>query len=191
MQVESVDSFIDDALQSQSVESAAKLAGIIYGQRPEEVLHSDDLNCELRIHRFQRSNASTRLVRIAGIQMRYPGDTATSVQQQLHTVHERVHNLLEICGQAKVNIVCLQETWRKEKEPWTEFAECAESGPSFQVVSKQAAKHQMVIVSPILERDTESKVIWNTAVVVDENGKFLGKSRKNHIPRVGDFNEVN
>lgn len=46
----------------------------------------------------------------------------------------------------------------------------------------------MVIVSPILERD-EHEVIWNTAVVIDNLGKVIGKHRKNHIPRVGDFNE--
>lgn len=46
----------------------------------------------------------------------------------------------------------------------------------------------MIIISPILERDS-SDVIWNTAVVIGNNGQLLGKSRKNHIPRVGDFNE--
>ncbi|KAK5968512.1 Beta-ureidopropionase [Trichostrongylus colubriformis] len=48
----------------------------------------------------------------------------------------------------------------------------------------------MVIINPILERD-ESKddVIWNAAVVISHTGKVIGKNRKNHIPRVGDFNE--
>ena len=32
-------------------------------------------------------------------------------------------------------------------------------------------------------------MLWNTAVVISERGAYLGKSRKNHIPRVGDFNE--
>jgi beta-ureidopropionase len=32
--------------------------------------------------------------------------------------------------------------------------------------------------------------IHNTAVVIDADGSYLGKHRKNHIPRVGDFNEV-
>ena len=27
-------------------------------------------------------------------------------------------------------------------------------------------------------------------VVIAPSGKVMGKSRKNHIPRVGDFNEV-
>ena len=33
-------------------------------------------------------------------------------------------------------------------------------------------------------------IIANTAVVIDADGQYLGKHRKNHIPRVGDFNEV-
>jgi beta-ureidopropionase len=49
----------------------------------------------------------------------------------------------------------------------------------------------MVIISPILERDpVHGETIWNTAVVVGNNGNVIGKHRKNHIPRVGDFNEA-
>jgi beta-ureidopropionase len=46
----------------------------------------------------------------------------------------------------------------------------------------------MVIINPILERDT-ADVLWNTAVVISNSGQVIGKTRKNHIPRVGDFNE--
>lgn len=54
-----------------------------------------------------------------------------------------------------------------------------------------AKKYNMVIVSPILERDeVHLGTIWNTSVVVSNSGKVMGKTRKNHIPRVGDFNEV-
>lgn len=49
----------------------------------------------------------------------------------------------------------------------------------------------MVVISSILERDeSHGGVLWNTAVVISNTGSVLGKSRKNHIPRVGDFNEV-
>lgn len=49
----------------------------------------------------------------------------------------------------------------------------------------------MVVVSPILERDRDhGGVLWNTAVVISNSGVVMGKTRKNHIPRVGDFNEV-
>jgi beta-ureidopropionase len=48
----------------------------------------------------------------------------------------------------------------------------------------------MVIISPILERDeAHGDTLWNTAVVVSSTGRVMGKTRKNHIPRVGDFNE--
>jgi predicted amidohydrolase len=48
----------------------------------------------------------------------------------------------------------------------------------------------MVILSSILERDENLEdVLWNTTVVVSNCGRVLGKHRKNHIPRIGDFNE--
>ena len=49
----------------------------------------------------------------------------------------------------------------------------------------------MVILCPILERDAvHQDILANTTVVISNSGKIMGKSRKNHIPRVGDFNEV-
>lgn len=78
----------------------------------------------------------------------------------------------------------------REKHPWCEFAESATDGPSTQFLREFAVKYNMVIVSPILERDeAHGDTIWNTAVVINEQGKVIGKHRKNHIPRVGDFNE--
>lgn len=77
----------------------------------------------------------------------------------------------------------------REKE-WCEFAEPVAGGPSTRLVQERAARHNMVVVSPILERDeVHGGVLWNTAVVVGNSGNVIGKHRKNHIPRVGDFNE--
>lgn len=39
-----------------------------------------------------------------------------------------------------------------------------------------------------MERDKDD-LIWNTAVIISHTGTVIGKTRKNHIPRVGDFNE--
>ncbi len=91
-------------------------------------------------------------------------------------------------------LLCLtQKTFSfstREKHPWLEFAEDAENGPSTQFLRTIAKKYNMVIISPILERDSvHADTIWNTAVVIGNNGNYIGKSRKNHIPRVGDFNE--
>jgi len=78
----------------------------------------------------------------------------------------------------------------REKYPWCEFAEDAETGPTTMFLSKLAQEYSMVIISPILERDSsDGDTLWNTCVVINMDGKVLGKHRKNHIPRIGDFNE--
>lgn len=137
-----------------------------------------------------------RIVRIGLIQHGIVKPTTAPFLEQRQAIYQRVTQLLEAAGQAGVNVVCLQEAWTmpfafctREKQ-WCEFAECAASGPSTQLLSGLARKHNMVIVSPILERDEEhGETIWNTAVVIGNNGNVIGKHRKNHIPRVGDFNE--
>lgn len=66
----------------------------------------------------------------------------------------------------------------REKE-WCEFAESAETGESTQLCQRLAKKHNMVIITPILERDeAHGGVIWNTAVVIGNNGNVIGKHRK-------------
>ncbi len=65
----------------------------------------------------------------------------------------------------------------RERE-WSEFAEPI-SGPSVKLCQALALKHGMVIISPILERDVEHGLtIWNTAVVIGNNGNIIGKHRK-------------
>ncbi|CAI7812544.1 unnamed protein product [Closterium sp. NIES-53] len=65
-----------------------------------------------------------------------------------------------------------------------------EAGPTVSLVCELARRHNMVIISHVLERDvTHGDTVWNTAVIVGNKGNIIGKHRKNHIPRVGDFNE--
>lgn len=55
---------------------------------------------------------------------------------------------------------------------------------AFVVCFQRAKKYNMVIVSPILERDeTHGDVLWNTAVIISNRGNVIGITRKNHIPR--------
>jgi len=123
--------------------------------------------------------------------------TTSSIKEQYNTIQEKIRFMIEAAGNMGVNIVCLQECWTmpfafctREKLPWTEFAESAENGTSTLFLCELAKKFNMVIISPILERDeNHSGTIWNTAVIIGNNGNVIGKSRKNHIPRVGDFNE--
>ena len=100
-----------------------------------------------------------RNVIIALVQNKVVLPTDAPILQQVEANHRRVGELIETAGQAGANIVCLQEAWTmpyglctRERLPWTQFAENPESGASVTFLAKLAAKHQMVIVSPILER---------------------------------------
>merc|ERR1712080_105293 len=149
------------------------------------------------IEAMEEETRPARRVIIGLIQNSIVLPTDTGIQEQIAAIHRRVGGIIETAGRAGTNIVCLQEAWTmpfafctREKHPWTQFAESAETGPSTLFLAELAAKYRMVTISPILERDEErGDILWNTAVVIDHTGRVLGKSRKNHIPRVGDFNE--
>ncbi|NXA78251.1 BUP1 ureidopropionase, partial [Thryothorus ludovicianus] len=138
-----------------------------------------------------------RIVRVGLIQNKIPLPTDTAVAVQVAALHRRIEEMVGVAAMCGVNIVCFQEAWTmpfafctREKLPWTEFAESAEDGPTTKFCQELAKKYNMVVVSPILERDElHGGILWNTAVVISNSGALLGKSRKNHIPRVGDFNE--
>ncbi|KAK7146168.1 hypothetical protein R3I93_013800 [Phoxinus phoxinus] len=138
-----------------------------------------------------------RTVRVGLIQNKIVLPTDAPVLEQITALHKRVGEMVEVAAMCGVNIVCFQEAWTmpfafctREREPWTEFAESAEDGLTTRFCIQLAKKYNLVVVSPILERDEiHGGTLWNTAVVVSNNGDVLGKSRKNHIPRVGDFNE--
>ncbi|RMC06004.1 hypothetical protein DUI87_17549 [Hirundo rustica rustica] len=138
-----------------------------------------------------------RIVRVGLIQNKIPLPTDTAVAVQVAALHRRIEEIVGVAAVCGVNIVCFQEAWTmpfafctREKLPWTEFAESAEDGPTTKFCQELAKKYNMVVVSPILERDElHGGILWNTAVVISNSGALLGKSRKNHIPRVGDFNE--
>lgn len=138
-----------------------------------------------------------RVVRIGLIQNSIAAPTTDPIKDQYKAIEAKVEKLIVAAATAGANVICLQEAWTgpffyctREKRPWLEFAEDAKTGASVLFVSRLAKKYGVVIVSPILERDAaHGDTIWNTAVVVSHTGEVIGKHRKNHIPRVGDFNE--
>lgn len=100
----------------------------------------------------------------------------------------------------------------REKLPVCKFAEDIETGPTTSFLKnvdqimmetekknifkshvsnififQVAERYNMVILSPILERDANhGDILWNTAVVISERGHILGVQRKNHIPTNGE-----
>lgn len=203
---ESVESSLKNHLPEGEYEQVRR---ILYGKDckelnlvdAEKIAASNDfeLKAVSMVENVSKEQSRTRnIVRIGLIQNKIHADTSAPIQDQFMAIYSRIEKMIEAAGAAGVNVLCLQEAWTmpfafctREKHPWMEFAECAQTGQSTKLLSELAKKYNMVIVSPILERDhLHGDTIWNTAVVISNEGKYLGKSRKNHIPRVGDFNEA-
>ena len=179
---------------------------ILYGDLPEPLAipaavqaQADAANFDVTAHKFHAAaeqRRKPRVVRIGVIQNRIVESTSAPVEAQFQALLARTTEMIEAAGAMGVNVLGLQEAWTmpfafctREKQPWLEFAEEVD-GPSTQALQVLAKKHNMVIVSPILERDgAHGGTIHNTAVIIGNRGNIVGKHRKNHIPRVGDFNE--
>ncbi|VDK54964.1 unnamed protein product [Anisakis simplex] len=208
---------IDDILKKRLNEDEYNaVSSLIYGNNLRKLDIDEDLikladenNFELKGYIFNAETEqlrSTRKVRIAAIQNAIVERTTEPVEKQRSAIHNRIQLMIEAACKANAQIIALQETWSifskikllfeampfafctRERLPWTEFAEDAESGVTVSFLRQLCKNHGIVIISPILERD-KNGVIWNSAVVISHTGNIIGKTRKNHIPRVGDFNE--
>jgi N-carbamoylputrescine amidase len=83
-------------------------------------------------------------------------------------------------------IVCLQELFTSlyfcDVEDYENF-KLAENipGASTDILSKLAAENNIVIIASLFEKRAQG-IYHNTTVVIDADGKYLGKYRKMHIP---------
>ena len=102
---------------------------------------------------------------------------------------EKHLKLIDQAAKKKVQVLCLQELFYgpyfcAEQNPrWYDLTEPVPDGPTTKLMQKIAAKHRMVIVVPVYEKEMTG-LYYNTAAVIDADGKYLGKYRKNHIPHV-------
>jgi N-carbamoylputrescine amidase len=88
-----------------------------------------------------------------------------------------------------VQILCMQEVFTtpyfcaEQQTRWYEAVEKIPDGPTVKLMQDMAKKYGMVLIVPIYEEEITG-VYYNTAAVIDADGKYLGKYRKNHIPHV-------
>ncbi|MDH5492431.1 MAG: acyltransferase [Myxococcales bacterium] len=118
-------------------------------------------------------------------------DENATVPQVKKAMFEKHLPLIEEAGKKGVQILCLQEIFDgpyfcpSQDAKWCDIAETV-PGPTVETLSKIAAKYQMAMVIPLYER-AMAGVYYNTAAVVDADGTYLGKYRKNHIPQTNGF----
>ena len=100
---------------------------------------------------------------------------------------DKHRKLIEQAAREKVKILCLQELFygpyfcAEQETRWYELTERVPDGPTVSEMQKLARKHKMAIVVPIYEED-QPGVYYNTAAMIDADGRYLGKYRKTHIP---------
>lgn len=197
---------LESLLDKLPEEDRAEAYRILYGKLPDELpipaparTLATEHDFDVALYRFTAAveqRRAPRIVRVGAIQTRIVEPTTAPVEAQYQAICARTEQLVHAAGAMGCNVLGLQEAWTmpfafctREKHPWLEFAEPVD-GPSTRFLSRLARMYDMVIVSPILERDeVHGGTIHNTAVVIGNRGNVIGFHRKNHIPRVGDFNE--
>ena len=97
--------------------------------------------------------------------------------------------LVEDAAKQGVQMLCFQEIFTtpyfcaEQQTRWYEAVEKVPDGPTVKLMQDVAKEHGMVLIVPIYEEEI-SGVYYNTAAVIDADGKYLGKYRKTHIPHV-------
>jgi beta-ureidopropionase len=133
-------------------------------------------------------------VRAGLIQMNLKGDTATSPQEIRERMIEAHLPFIAEAARKGVQVLCFQEVFHQpyfcpsQDVKWYRAAERIPDGPTVKLMQEQAKRHGMVIVVPIYEEEMTG-VYYNTAAVIDADGRYLGRYRKTHIPQVAGFYE--
>jgi beta-ureidopropionase len=139
-------------------------------------------------HLWYRSPMS-RIVRGGLIQVKADVSLEGSTDDVKKRMIDKHMPLIEDAGRKGVQVLCLQELFygpyfcAEQKTRWYELTEQIPDGPTTRMFQDIAKRLGMVIVLPIYEEEI-SGVYYNTAAVIDADGKYLGKYRKHHIPQV-------
>ncbi len=118
-------------------------------------------------------------------------DESVSVAEIQAAAFERHLPFIEEAAAKGVQILCFQEIFNgpyfcpSQDARWYDAAESV-PGPTTDALVPYAKKYEMVMVVPVYERE-QAGVYYNTAAVIDADGTYLGKYRKNHIPHTSGF----
>lgn len=126
---------------------------------------------------FEKSAApEKRMVRLASVHHR-PRNSRSSMDNL-----KAFGALVDQAGAQKADIVCLPEgvTIVGTQHNYVSASETI-PGPTTKYLGEVARRNNLYIVAGILEK--EGDVVYNTAVLIDREGKVAGKYRKTSLPR--------
>ena len=135
----------------------------------------------------------SHIVRCGLIQCSNPiNDESRPVAEIQQAMLEKHLPFIDEAGRRGVQILCLQEIFNGpyfcpgQDKRWYDAAEAIPDGPTTRLMQEYAKKYEMVIVVPLYEEAMRG-VYYNTAAVIDADGTYLGKYRKQHIPQTSGF----
>jgi N-carbamoylputrescine amidase len=108
---------------------------------------------------------------------------------------EKVLDFVEEAARKGAEIVCLQELFSTQYFCVVQnlkYFDLAEPipGPTTNRLATQARKKKVAIIAPIFEADTQVPgTFYNSAAIIDRNGKIVGKYRKTHLPQLTGYHE--
>jgi predicted amidohydrolase len=158
------------SLDAPAPEAAATVKLQLYLQNaPYATIWWDDISLE------EIATPKARLVRVASVNLR-PRDTHSaeqSVNEFIAVIRKSVENADVILLPEGITVVGTGK----------HYPDVAESipGPTTERLAQVAREKHAYIVAGIYER--EGAAIYNTAVLIDRTGRFIGKYRKVYLPR--------
>jgi N-carbamoylputrescine amidase len=128
-----------------------------------------------------------RIVRCALIQATCTTPTEESLEKIRRDAVEKHLKLIDEAAAKGAKILCMQEIFTgpyfcaEQSARWYGMVEKIPDGPTIQLMTEVARQHGVAMIVPIYEEEIKG-VYYNTAAVIDADGKYLGKYRKHHIP---------
>jgi N-carbamoylputrescine amidase len=133
-----------------------------------------------------------RIVKCGLIQCSNPiNDESRPVPEIQQAMFDKHLPFIHDAGKKGVQILGLQEIFNGpyfcpgQDRRWYEGAESM-PGPTIEKLQPIARQYGMAMVVPLYER-VQAGVYYNSAAVLDHDGTYLGKYRKNHIPQTSGF----
>ncbi len=131
----------------------------------------------------------SRIIKCGLIQAHNVGDVNAPIEEIKRANNEHQMKMVEDAARQGVQMLCFQEIFNtpyfcaEQQTRWYEAVEKVPDGATVQMMQSVAKEYGMVLIVPIYEEEI-SGVYYNTAAVIDADGKYLGKYRKTHIPHV-------
>jgi N-carbamoylputrescine amidase len=124
------------------------------------------------------------IVRAALVQQAWTGDKESMTEAAVRHIGA--------AASQGAQVVCLQELFygpyfcQVQDADYYSYTERIPDGPTTRLLQEVAASHRVVLIAPMYEEEHPG-LYYNTAAVIDADGRYLGKYRKTHLPQVQGF----